>query len=545
MPADGTLHTNTNGMSFNDLGLSAEVLRAIGEAGFTEPTPIQREAIPHVLTGRDILARAQTGTGKTAAFTLPMIDVLAAGRAKARMPRALILEPTRELAQQVEDNFKVYGKYNKLSAALVIGGASMAQQEAALNRGVDVLIATPGRLIDLFERGKVLLSQIRVLVIDEADRMMDMGFMPDVEKIVSLLPFTRQTLLFSATIPDEIRRLSDRFLSNPKEIEIQATFLTADTIEDAVVVVNEEDKREALRQLVAREEQLQNAIIFCNRKRDADILFRSLKKHGFNVGVLHGDLVQSVREETLQGFREGKITLLVASDVAARGLDIRDLSHVFNFDVPFNAEDYVHRIGRTGRAGKTGRAFTLATPDDAKLLSAIKHLIGREIPRIELENLSAAARSGDGDGEGSRPDGGRRGRGRGGRDRRPRRDGGGQRHESPREERAPREEAPRQEAAQAPYPADAPQPVVEAAPVAETRPEPAPQQPREEKRPRRDDHRNHRREDNKPRREGRPGAGNQEHRRRDRHDDNDGPSAPGLGDHVPAFLMRKPRLPTG
>jgi len=526
-------------MSFNDLGLSAEVLRAIGEAGFTEPTPIQREAIPHVLTGRDILARAQTGTGKTAAFTLPMIDILAAGRAKARMPRALILEPTRELAQQVEDNFKVYGKYNKLSAALVIGGASMSQQEAALNRGVDVLIATPGRLIDLFERGKVLLSQIRVLVIDEADRMMDMGFMPDVEKIVSLLPFTRQTLLFSATIPDEIRRLSDRFLSNPKEIEIQATFLTADTIEDAVVVVNEEDKREALRQIVAREE-LQNAIIFCNRKRDADILFRSLKKHGFNVGLLHGDLVQSVREETLQGFREGKITLLVASDVAARGLDIRDLSHVFNFDVPFNAEDYVHRIGRTGRAGKAGRAFTLATPDDAKLLSAIKHLIGREIPRIELEGLSSKASTG-GDGERPRRDDARRGgRGRG---------RGSRRGDSSRgEARPPREEAPRQEAVQSPYPADAPQPAVEAAPVAETRPEPAPQPPREEQRPRREDHRKPRRDDHKPRREGRPGAGNQEHRhegrRRDRHDDNDGPSAPGLGDHVPAFLMRKPRLPT-
>ncbi|MGE0273675.1 MAG: DEAD/DEAH box helicase, partial [Alphaproteobacteria bacterium] len=516
-------------MSFNDLGLSAEVLRAIGEAGFTEPTPIQREAIPHVLTGRDILARAQTGTGKTAAFTLPMIDILAAGRAKARMPRALILEPTRELAQQVEDNFKVYGKYNKLSAALVIGGASMAQQEAALNRGVDVLIATPGRLIDLFERGKVLLSQIRVLVIDEADRMMDMGFMPDVEKIVSLLPFTRQTLLFSATIPDEIRRLSDRFLSNPKEIEIQATFLTADTIEDAVVVVNEEDKREALRQLVAREEQLQNAIIFCNRKRDADILFRSLKKHGFNVGVLHGDLVQSVREETLQGFRDGKITLLVASDVAARGLDIRDLSHVFNFDVPFNAEDYVHRIGRTGRAGKAGRAFTLATPDDAKLLSAIKNLIGREIPRIELENLSAAAHTGDGDREGSRRDGGRRGRGRGGRDRRPRRDSG-HRHEGQREERAPREETPRQDA-QAPYPVDAPQPV-EAAPTAEAHHEPAPKPYRDEHR-HREDHKP-RREDHKPRREARPGAGNQERgrdgRRRDRHDGNDdGPSGPGLG----------------
>jgi superfamily II DNA/RNA helicase len=523
-------------MSFNDLGLSAEVLRAIGEAGFTEPTPIQREAIPHVLTGRDILARAQTGTGKTAAFTLPMIDILAAGRAKARMPRALILEPTRELAQQVEDHFKVYGKYNKLSAALVIGGASMSQQEAALNRGVDVLIATPGRLIDLFERGKVLLSQIRVLVIDEADRMLDMGFIPDVEKIVSLLPFTRQTLLLSATIPDEIRRLCERFLSNPKEISIQATSLAADTVEDAVVIVNEEDKRDALRQIVEREE-LQNAIIFCNRKRDADILFRSLKKHGFNVGVLHGDLAQSVREETLQGFRDGKITLLVASDVAARGLDIQGLSHVFNFDVPFNAEDYVHRIGRTGRAGRGGKAFTIATPDDAKALAGIKRLIGRDIPRIEVEGLSSKPPTG-GDGERPRREDGRRG----GRSRRPRR-GESHRSEAP----APREEVPHRDA-QVPYPADAPQPVAEAAPVAEARHEPAPQpQPqREEQHPRRED-RKPRREDHRPRHDAKPREARQEPRhegrRRDRTED-DGETAAGLGDHVPAFLMRKPRPPT-
>ncbi|MHB1219628.1 MAG: DEAD/DEAH box helicase [Alphaproteobacteria bacterium] len=521
-------------MSFNNLGLSAEVLRAIGEAGFTEPTPIQREAIPHVLTGRDILARAQTGTGKTAAFTLPMIDILAAGRAKARMPRALILEPTRELAQQVEDHFKVYGKYNKLSAALVIGGASMSQQEAALNRGVDVLIATPGRLIDLFERGKVLLSQIRVLVIDEADRMLDMGFIPDVEKIVSLLPFTRQTLLFSATIPDEIRRLCERFLSNPKEISIQATSLAADTVEDAVVIVNEEDKRDALRQIVEREE-LRNAIIFCNRKRDADILFRSLKKHGFNVGVLHGDLAQSVREETLQGFRDGKITLLVASDVAARGLDIQGLSHVFNFDVPFNAEDYVHRIGRTGRAGRGGKAFTIATPDDAKALAGIKRLIGRDIPRIEVEGLSSKPPTG-GDGERPRREDGRRG----GRSRRPRR-GESHRGEAP----APREEAPRRDA-QIPYPADAPQPVAETAPAAEVRHEPAPQPQREEQHARRED-REPRREDHRPRHEAKPREARQEHRhdgrRRDRNED-DGETAAGLGDHVPAFLMRKPRLPT-
>ncbi|MFO0997047.1 MAG: DEAD/DEAH box helicase [Alphaproteobacteria bacterium] len=376
-------------MSFDTLGLSADVLRAVVDAGFTDPTPIQREAIPEILHGRDLLGRAQTGTGKTAAFCLPMIDMLAAGRSRARMPRALVLEPTRELAQQVAENFAIYGKYHKLNAALIIGGASMGPQEQALDRGVEVLIATPGRLIDLFERGKVLLNGVGMLVIDEADRMLDMGFIPDVERIVKLLPATRQTLLFSATIPPEIRSLVDRFLSHPKEISIKPSTLAAETIEDAIAIVPERLKREALLRLIETED-VTNAIIFCNRKRDADGLFRSLKRHHLKTGVLHGDLPQSVREETLQGFRDSTIALLVASDVAARGLDIQGLSHVFNYDVPFNPEDYVHRIGRTGRAGQSGRAFTIATAADSKAVAAIESFIKRGIKRIHIEGLSEA-----------------------------------------------------------------------------------------------------------------------------------------------------------
>ena len=394
-------------MNFADLGLSDDVLKAVADAGYSEPTPIQKEAIPYVLMGRDVLARAQTGTGKTAAFALPMVDILSGGRSRARMPRALILEPTRELAQQVAENFEIFGKHHKISCALIIGGASMAPQELALERGVDVLIATPGRLIDLFERGKIILTAIKVLVIDETDRMLDMGFIPDVERIVGFLTAARQTLFFSATFPDEIRRLAEKFLSNPKEITIKPSVMAAETVEDVVVFVPDRDKGAALRQIV-RGEEIANAIIFCNRKKDADVLFRSLKKHGLNVGVLHGDLAQPVRERTLQAFRDNEITLLVASDVAARGLDVLGISHVFNYDVPFNAEDYVHRIGRTGRAGRAGRAFTLATPEDGKLIDAIERLIGRAVPRITIEGLGASEQS-----SAERAEGGRGGRGRG------------------------------------------------------------------------------------------------------------------------------------
>src|SRR5258708_4392378 len=383
-------------MTFSDLGLSAEVLSPVSDAGYEPPPPIQQKAIPHVIVGRDILGCARTGTGKHAGFTLPMIDILAQGRARARMPRSLILEPTRELAAQVAENFEIYGKYNKLTKALLIGGVSYDDQEKLLDRGVDVLIATPGRLLDHFERARSLLNDVNILVIDEADRMLDMGFSPDVERIVSLLPKRRQTLFFSATMPPEIRRLADAFLSEPKEITVAPPASPAATVVQHLVVVEEIEKRAALRQLIATEE-VKNALVFCNRKKDVDILLKSLRKHGFDVAALHGDMAQSVRTETLERFRNNEVRLLIASDVAARGLDIIDLSHVFNFDVPINAEDYIHRIGRTGRAGKSGRSFTLAAPEDGRFVAAIEQLIGRTIPRIAVEGLDdAALEAGDG-----------------------------------------------------------------------------------------------------------------------------------------------------
>jgi superfamily II DNA/RNA helicase len=373
-------------MNFSDLGLSPDVLRAIGDSGYSTPTPIQTQAIPTVLMGRDVLGCAQTGTGKTAAFTLPMIDILFAGRLRARMPRSLILEPTRELAAQVAESFERYGKYHKLTCALLIGGESFTDQEKALDRGVDVLIATPGRLLDLYERGKILMSDVKILVIDEADRMLDMGFIPDVERIVSLIPKIRQTLFFSATMPPEIRRLADAFLMNPKEISVAPPASPAATVAQGLAVVQEREKREALRSLI-RAEPVKNALIFCNRKRDVDVLHRSLQRHGFDVAALHGDMAQAKRTETLERFKLGEITLLVASDVAARGLDVVGLSHVFNFDVPMHAEDYVHRIGRTGRAGREGHAFTLATPRDKKYVDSIQRLIGKDIPRIDIAGV--------------------------------------------------------------------------------------------------------------------------------------------------------------
>ncbi|WP_426958053.1 DEAD/DEAH box helicase [Muricoccus radiodurans] len=372
--------------TFADLGLSEPILKAVAESGYVHPTPIQEQAIPVVLMGRDVLGCAQTGTGKTAGFTLPMLDILAGSRAKARMPRSLILEPTRELALQVAENFVKYGKHLSLTHALLIGGESMDEQRAVLEKGVDVLIATPGRLLDLFDRGRILLADCKVLVIDEADRMLDMGFIPDVERIVSLLPKLRQTLFFSATMAPEIRRLADAFLQNPKEITVSAPASVATTITAGLVWVREFDKREALRRLIRRE-SVQNALIFCNRKVDVDILYKSLKKHGFSVGALHGDLAQSMRFATLEKFKAGELQLLVCSDVAARGIDIGGLSHVFNFDVPFHAEDYVHRIGRTGRAGREGHAYTIATADEARAVAAIETLTARPIPPMPIEGL--------------------------------------------------------------------------------------------------------------------------------------------------------------
>jgi superfamily II DNA/RNA helicase len=506
-------------MGFSDLGLSPEVLNAIADAGYVEPTPIQREAIPYVLMTRDVLGCAQTGTGKTASFTLPMIDILSSGRAKARMPRSLILTPTRELAAQIAENFEVYGKYCKLTMALLIGGVSMDEQTKKLDRGVDVLIATPGRLLDHFERGRILLNDIKILVIDEADRMLDMGFIPDVERIVALLPRIRQTLFFSATMPPEIRRLSEKFLSNPKEITVAPQSRpAAETVTQGLAIVEDEDKREALRRIL-RKENVASAIIFCNRKRDVDILYKSLAKHGFNAGRLHGDMDQSTRNETLERFKRGEIGLLVASDVAARGLDVDDLPFVFNFDVPIHSEDYIHRIGRTGRAGRSGSAFTLASPADGPYVDSIEKLLGNQIPRIEVDGIEAASLE-----EGGR----RRGRGRRGAK------GGkpeAKRGDRPASRRSETEKAPAAEKPQAADIAAAAEPV----PVEK---EPRPRAERERSRPARDmsenPHAGASRGGNPPR-----NAGRGRNRRRDR--DNDDDNVVGLGDHVPAFLLKPAR----
>ncbi len=396
-------------VTFADLGLSQKVLSAVHDAGYVNPTPIQAGAIPHALQGKDVLGIAQTGTGKTAAFVLPMITRLEKGRARARMPRTLILEPTRELAAQVEENFVKYGKNHRLNIALLIGGVSFDEQEKKLERGADVLIATPGRLLDHFERGKLLLTGVDILVIDEADRMLDMGFIPDIERIAKLIPFTRQTLFFSATMPPEITKLTEQFLQAPVRIEVSKAASTGVNIVQRLVKSKSKgwDKRETLRKLIrAEEDELKNAIIFCNRKVDVSELFRSLVKHDFDAGALHGDMDQRARMAMLAAFREGKLKLLVASDVAARGLDIPDVSHVFNFDVPIHAEDYVHRIGRTGRAGRSGKSFTIVTRSDGKYLDAIQKLIGKDIEWMDGD-LSTVAQD---DAEDEAP---QRGRGKG------------------------------------------------------------------------------------------------------------------------------------
>ncbi|GFE65820.1 DEAD/DEAH box helicase [Litoreibacter roseus] len=377
---------------FSDLKLHTKVLKAIDEAGYTEPTPIQAGAIPHACEGRDVLGIAQTGTGKTASFTLPMITLLNRGRARARMPRSLVLAPTRELAAQVAENFDTYAKYTKLTKALLIGGVSFKEQDALIDRGVDVLIATPGRLLDHFERGKLLLTGVQIMVVDEADRMLDMGFIPDIERIFQLTPFTRQTLFFSATMAPEIERITNTFLSNPQRVEVARQATASETIAQEVFEIagagreTAKKKRDFLRYLIDKEgEAVTNGIIFCNRKVDVDIVAKSLKRHGHDAEPIHGDLDQSHRTKTLDGFRDGDIRFLVASDVAARGLDIPNVSHVFNFDVPSHSEDYVHRIGRTGRAGRSGKAMMISTPKDDKLLAAIEGLIEKAIPRGETE----------------------------------------------------------------------------------------------------------------------------------------------------------------
>jgi superfamily II DNA/RNA helicase len=367
-------------MTFADLGLSDELLRAVNDSGYPEPTPIQRAAIPSVLMGKDLIGIAQTGTGKTASFVLPMLDILHHGRSRARMPRSLILEPTRELAQQVSENFDKYGKYHPLSMALLIGGVQMGDQVKALEKGVDVLIATPGRLMDLFQRGKILLTGCELLVIDEADRMLDMGFIPDIEEICSKLPTSRQTLLFSATMPPPIQKLAQKFLKDPKRVEVARPATANVNIEQRLVEVRGDKKKDALRDIL-RHEEFKNAIVFSNRKTTVRELATSLKRSGFSVGQIQGDMDQSDRIAEFDRFKKDEITVLVASDVAARGLDVKGVSHVINFDVPWQPDDYIHRIGRTGRAGMKGIAITLATREDAEAIDRIERLVGHKIPR--------------------------------------------------------------------------------------------------------------------------------------------------------------------
>jgi superfamily II DNA/RNA helicase len=497
-------------MSFDELGLSDRVLQAVTSAGYTTPTPIQAQAIPHVMQKRDVLGIAQTGTGKTAAFTLPMISLLEQGRARARMPRTLILEPTRELAAQVEENFNKYSVGQKMSVALLIGGMSFGDQDAKITRGVDVLIATPGRMLDHYERGKLLLTGVEILVIDEADRMLDMGFIPDIERIAKLCPFTRQTLFFTATMPPEIQRITEQFLSNPVRIEVSRPATAATTITQRLVASGREDyeKRETLRNLIRDAADLKNAIVFCNRKRDVATLTTSLEKHGFGVACLHGDMDQRARMNALDNFRSGRVPLLVASDVAARGLDIPDVSHVFNYDVPIHADDYIHRIGRTGRAGRSGAAFTIVSRADRKHVEAIEKLTGAnfEWAGISLEDIVSEPGAEE---RPRRPDRGKPSR------RAP--DRARERPEpSRRAERAKTDDADRGleathgPANRAPSPRASmptPQPLRQHAPLAASAPRAA-----VARRPQRDD-------DDRP--------------------------VKGLGDHVPGFLMRPVRLPKG
>ncbi len=511
--------------TFADLGLSEKVLSAVTDAGYTIPTPIQAGAIPPALQRRDICGIAQTGTGKTASFVLPMLTLLENGRARARMPRTLILEPTRELAAQVAENFEKYGKNHKLNVALLIGGVSFEDQNRKLERGADVLICTPGRLLDHCERGKLLMTGVEILVIDEADRMLDMGFIPDIERIAKMIPFTRQTLFFSATMPPEIQKLADRFLQNPERIEVAKPSSTATTVTQRLVAAHNKDyeKRAVLRDLIKVQDDLKNAIIFCNRKKDVADLFRSLERHGFSVGALHGDMDQRSRTNMLAGFKDNQITLLVASDVAARGLDIPDVSHVFNFDVPIHAEDYVHRIGRTGRAGRFGRAFTLVTKSDAKYLDAIEKLIGNKIEWLngDISALPAPMESKESD-RGARK----------GRDRDRGRDRGDRSERAERPERAERSER-NSVKAETPSPkADVKsqsnrvetEGMVGEADVANARPE----RKAERKQPSNNGNRN-----------ARPNPANDDSRERRRYqrDHDDGPTPLGFGDDVPAFML--------
>jgi superfamily II DNA/RNA helicase len=517
-------------LTFADLGLSPKVLSAVTDAGYTVPTPIQVGAIPHALQGKDVLGIAQTGTGKTASFVLPMLTRLEKGRARARMPRTLILEPTRELAAQVEENFVKYGKNHKLNIALLIGGVSFDEQDKKLERGADVLIATPGRLLDHRERGKLLLNGVEILVIDEADRMLDMGFIPDIERICEMIPFTRQTLFFSATMPPEITKLTEKFLHAPVRVEVSRAASTGVNVTQRLVKSGTKpwDKRETLRNLIRAEaDGLKNAIIFCNRKVEVSELFRSLIKYDFDAGALHGDMDQRARMAMLASFRDGKLKLLVASDVAARGLDIPDVSHIFNYDVPIHAEDYVHRIGRTARAGRSGKAFSIATKSDVKYIDAIERLIGQKIEWHDGD-LSTVVASEGGDEE---P---RRGRGKGGKERGGRREGGEKRGRGERHAKPPVEAAATEIAEQ---PSLVPASVIDARRERkqaiksgnnerEAKPEKA-EQPRRNERPEGERH-------ERPRRDRNERPDRTEQNRRQREQDDDG--TVGFGSDMPAFM---------
>jgi superfamily II DNA/RNA helicase len=498
--------------SFQDLGLSQKVLSAVTDAGYSIPTPIQAGAIPFALMRRDILGIAQTGTGKTASFVLPMLTLLEKGRARARMPRTLILEPTRELAAQVAENFEKYGKNHKLNVALLIGGVSFDEQDRKLERGADVLICTPGRLLDHCERGKLLMSGVEILVIDEADRMLDMGFIPDIERIAKMIPFTRQTLFFSATMPPEIQKLADAFLQNPERIEVAKPASAATTVTQRLLATHSLDweKRAALRDLIREVEgDIKNAIIFCNRKKDVADLFRSLERHGFEVGALHGDMDQRSRTNMLQGFRDGNLKILVASDVAARGLDIPDVSHVFNFDVPIHAEDYVHRIGRTGRAGRSGAAFMLVTKRDSRYLEAIEKLINEKI-EWHKGDISQLPPSEAGEDKGRSERGGRgRDRDRG-RDRAPKKDAVLHKNDTQSAE------------------------TVAVIDIESKRPEkPMAKNPAAAKR----DSAPRERSNNDRSYQDRPYPANDDNRRRRYQQQDDGPTPVGFGDDVPAFML--------
>ena len=527
---------------FSELGLSPQILQAVADSGYTTATPIQAEAIPVALAGLDVLGIAQTGTGKTAAFTLPMIERLASGRAKARMPRALVIAPTRELADQVASAFDKYAKGTKLSWALLIGGVSFGDQEKKLDRGVDVLIATPGRLLDHFERGKLLMTSVQILVVDEADRMLDMGFIPDIERIFKLTPPKKQTLFFSATMPPEITRLTQQFLNNPVRIEVTRAASTNENITQYLARIPISDpkaKRMALRDLVARAE-VKNGIVFCNRKSEVDVVAKSLKAHGFDAAAIHGDLDQSVRTRTLESFRSGELKLLVASDVAARGLDIPAVSHVFNYDVPHHADDYVHRIGRTGRAGRTGEAYMIITPADAKSLDKVLKLIGKTPAEAVLDLDWSQAAGGD-EGRGRRDRSARErptGRVKRERDAAPREREPSTEHEASSEQEAPRERTapPRERKPRAPREARPPREaaVAEAAPAAAPQREPAREAPR----------------DARPApikgstsRTARPEPAPERDHERERRDD--GPRVRGFGGDTPAFLLRSTRLAQG